>query len=371
MKRISIALALAFPTLAHAVGPSWPPEPLMEMRVATAPTAFPNAGRTYLVYELRVTNLGKTALDVNRIEVRDADNLPAAPIAEIGAEQLDKVLQHFGNPAVGDRLPDADADHRSLAAGESAIVFLTVILERGARVPDRLSHRLFTADTHIDGAVVSTHAYKLHTLSPPLEGTWQALSGAGDNNSHHRRQFMVLGGHTTLSNRHAIDWKRMENNASSSGPKDSNSSYYSYGKRVLAVGNATVVHVKDGIPDNAPGHVGAEALKLSLETIAGNVIVLDLGQGQFAYYAHLQPGSLRVKVGQRVRRGEVLALVGNSGSSFEPHLHFEVTTSPTPMAGEGLPYLFDAYEVVINGVEEHRQRELPTKGTIVKFAGGC
>lgn len=369
MKRIFIALALAFPTLAHAASSSWPPEPLMEMRVAAAPTAFPNAGRTYLVYEVRLTNLGKTTLDVTRIEIRDADSVPAAPIAEIGAEQLDKVLQHFGNPAVGDRLPDADAGHGSLAPGESAVVFLTVILERGVRVPDRLSHRLFTADTHIDGAVVSTHAHKLHTLGPPLEGTWQALSGAGDNNSHHRRQFMVLGGQATHANRHAIDWKRMENNASSSGTKDSNSSYYSYGKRVLAVANGTVVHVKDGIPDNAPGHVGAEALKLSLETIAGNVIVLDLGQGQFAYYAHLQPGSLRAKVGQRVRRGVVLALVGNSGSSFEPHLHFEVTTSPAPMAGEGLPYLFDTYEVVIDGVAQQRRSELPIKGTIVNFPG--
>lgn len=368
MKKGFRLLAIVLVIIAPAAAAGWPPEPLMEMRVPVAPTAFPSAGRAYLVYEVRLTNQAKTALGVRRLEVRDADDLAAEPIASFDGESLDKVLQHFGNPAVGDLMPEADGGHRTLAAGETAIVFLAVVLEPGARVPDRLSHRLYTADGNIDGAIVSTHAYALRTLSPPLEGTsWEALSGAGDNNSHHRRQFMVLGGRATQDGRHAIDWKRTLNGASFSGPEGEVASYYSYGTRVLAVANGTVVKIKDGIPDNKPGHVGAEALNLSLETIAGNTLVLDLGQGQYAHYMHLQPGSLRVKVGQRVRRGEVVALVGNSGSSFEPHLHFEVTTSPVTIAGEGLPYLLDDYEAVVNGVAKRRQRELPTEGTIVNF----
>jgi murein DD-endopeptidase MepM/ murein hydrolase activator NlpD len=235
-------------------------------------------------------------------------------------------------------------------------------------VPDRLSHRLFTGDSSVEGAIADTHSHKLHVIGPPVDGSgWQALSGAGDNNSHHRRQILVLGGHPALPNRHAIDWKRTENGASFSGPEGDNVSYYSYGKQVLAVANGTVVAIKDGIPDNAPGHVGAEALKLSLETIGGNLVALDLGQGQFAQYMHLQPGSVRVKVGQRVRKGEVLAKVGNSGSSFEPHLHFEVTTSPSIGVGEGLPYVFDEYEVVIDGVAHRRRHELPIKGSMINF----
>jgi murein DD-endopeptidase MepM/ murein hydrolase activator NlpD len=179
---------------------------------------------------------------------------------------------------------------------------------------------------------------------------------------------MVLGGNAALPSRHAIDWKRVENGASFSGPEGENGSYYSYGRPVLAVAGGKVVGVTDGIPDNSPGHVGAEALKLSLATIGGNFIVLDLGHGQFAQYMHLKPGSLRVKVGQRVRRGDVLALVGNSGSSFEPHLHFHVTDSPALIAGEGLPYVLDEYEAVVDGVPQLRRRQLPTKDSIVNFA---
>jgi murein DD-endopeptidase MepM/ murein hydrolase activator NlpD len=66
--------------------------------------------------------------------------------------------------------------------------------------------------------------------------------------------------------------------------------------------------------------------------------VLDLGGGTYAFYAHLQPGSLRVKNGDRVTRGRVLGLLGNSGNSTEPHLHFHVSDGMSPLGSEGLPY---------------------------------
>jgi len=122
-------------------------------------------------------------------------------------------------------------------------------------------------------------------------------------------------------------------------------SYYSYGKTVLAVADGRVVTARDGLPDNIPGHGESfhPAVPISLETVAGNTITLDLGSGQFAYYMHLQPGSLRVKEGDRVRRGQVVARIGASGDAREPHLHFEVTTSSKLLAGEGVPYLIDRY----------------------------
>jgi murein DD-endopeptidase MepM/ murein hydrolase activator NlpD len=364
-----LVVAILLSVCTRAAGKSqWPPEPLIEMRVQFAPTAFPAAGASYLVYELRITNLSKQQVSVTRLEVMDAANSGAAALAAYEGAQLDSILQHFGNPAVGDRMPTADDSHPQLATGETVIVFLTIALDERARGVRSLKHRLYTPDASIEGAITSIAGVKLLALGPPLQGgPWAAKSGAAKNDSHHRRQFMVLGGSVTLSNRCAIDWVRIENDASFKGPEDDIRSYLSYESRVLAVADGKVVAVRDGIPDNKPGHVGAEALNLTLDTIVGNFVVIDLGQGQFAYYAHLQPGSLRVKVGQRLKRGEVIALVGNSGSSFEPHLHFEVTTSPLAMRGEGLPYVIDDFTVVSAGTRTQRHRELPIAGSLIEF----
>lgn len=365
-----LLVAILLPVCAQAADKAqWPPEPMIEMRVQFAPTAFPAGGASYLVYELRITNLSKEPVSARRLEVVETAAGNAAPLAAYEGPQLDSILQHFGNPAVGDQMPTADNTHRQLAAGETVIVFLTIALEDGARAVQSLTHRLFTSEASIEGAVTSTTGVKLLELGPPLEGgPWVAKSGAAKNDSHHRRQFMVLGGMVTLSNRCAIDWVREENGASFRGSKDFIQSYLSYDAAVLAVADGTVVFVRDGIPDNKPGHVGAEALNLSLDTVAGNTLVLDLGHGQFAHYAHLKPGSLRAKAGDRVRRGDVIAWVGNSGSSFEPHLHFEVTTSSASMRGEGVPYRIAEYTDVTNSKSPQRVRgQVPVADTLVEF----
>jgi len=142
---------------------------------------------------------------------------------------------------------------------------------------------------------------------------------------------------------------------------------------VLAIADGRVVTAKDGLPDNIPGHNEAfhPAVPITLETVAGNMITIDLGGGQFAYYMHLQPRSLRVKAGERVRRGQVLAGVGCSGDAHEPHLHFEVTDSSKPLAGEGMPYVIDWYSRTgASGTPtEIRRRELPLNGSVVAFSG--
>jgi hypothetical protein len=75
----------------------------------------------------------------------------------------------------------------------------------------------------------------------------------------------------------------------------------------------------------------------------GNHVILRLGKGRYAFYAHLKPGSVRVKPGDRVREGEVLGQLGNSGSSTGPHLHFHVMNRPSALASNGLPYVFDRF----------------------------
>lgn len=85
--------------------------------------------------------------------------------------------------------------------------------------------------------------------------------------------------------------------------------------------------------------------------MAGNRVVQHLGGDRYAVYAHMQPGSVRVGVGQRVERGQVVGLVGNTGISSGPHLHFHVMDSPggpSALNADALPYVFDRFGLVGN-----------------------
>jgi murein DD-endopeptidase len=142
------------------------------------------------------------------------------------------------------------------------------------------------------------------------------------------------------------------------------------------VTDGIVVGIKDGIPQNIPG-ANSRAVPITLETVGGNYVILDLGQGRYAFYAHLQPGTLRVKLGDQVRRGHVLGLVGNSGNSTEPHLHFHVSNGNSALGSEGLPYVFESFEQQGQGwgwkssgndaPAQKRSMEIPLQNAVIRF----
>ena len=346
------------------------PFPLqLEMRVPFEPTAFPSSGHTLLAYELYLTNFSGNPLTLRRVEVLDADTAVIEPVAAVEGNDLDALLQPIGGPQGGKGTASL------IEAGHGIVVFMWVSFEPGARVPSRLRHRVVTAEATTEGAVIGTHHTELKVLrSPVLGSNWLASDApSNDEDNHHRRGIFVVGGHSLISRRYAIDWISVENGASFSGDASDKRSYFAYGKPVVAVADATVVIAKDGLPDNVPGHNTPEhegfhpAIAITMDTVGGNTITLDLGDGQFAHYFHLQPGSLRVKVGERVRGGQAMALIGASGDAREPHLHFEVTTSSKLLAGEGLPYLIDQYHIKGEKGWENRTRELPMKDMVIVF----
>jgi Peptidase family M23 len=320
------------------------------------------------MYELHLTNFGRTPLSLSRIEVLDADPAATQPIATFEAEQLKTMLQPLGGKTLSD-----PQERLVIADGQSAIVFMSVAFDRSSHIPDRLLHHLSAVDSVAEGAVIATHHTDLHVLGPPVEGAnWLAADGpSNDQDNHHRRGVVIFDGRAVDSRRFAIDWKQIRDGASFSGDAREVRSYYSYGKAVLAVADGRVIAARDGLPDNIPGHGESfhPAVPITLETVAGNTITLDLGGGQFAYYMHLRPGSLHVKSGDRVRRGQVVARIGASGDAREPHLHFEVTTSSKLLAGEGVPYLIDRYRCksASDGPMELRIRELPLDNSVVVF----
>jgi murein DD-endopeptidase MepM/ murein hydrolase activator NlpD len=108
---------------------------------------------------------------------------------------------------------------------------------------------------------------------------------------------------------------------------------------VLAVADATVVTAVDEFADQIP-----EAERpVTIEEADGNHVILKLGDRRFAFCAHLKPGTVSVKRGERVRAGQMIAETGNSGSSTGPHLHFQVMDRPSALASNGVAYVFDRF----------------------------
>ena len=163
------------------------------------------------------------------------------------------------------------------------------------------------------------------TLRLPFEGEW----------------FVVWGGRTVAQNYHAatrdqrfaLDVLMVKDGSTHKGDGKSLADYWCYGQRVLAPGAGTVVWTRDSLPDNAPGQTDrANAI--------GNGVVIDHGNGEYSLLAHMQPRSLRVKKGDRVKPGQPLGLVGNSGNTSEPHIHYHLQNGPTPFDADGLPIPF-------------------------------
>jgi Peptidase family M23 len=219
--------------------------------------------------------------------------------------------------------------------------------------------------------VIGTHHTELKVLGSPVQGSnWLASDApSNDADNHHRRGIFIVDGHPSTSRRYAIDWLQVKDGKSFFGDARDMRSYYAYGKPVMAVADGVVLAARDGLPDNVPGHNEEfhPAVPINMETVAGNTITVDLGGGQFAFYCHLQPGSVRVKTGDHLRRGQVIGLIGDSGDAREPHLHLEITNSHRLLAGEGLPYLIDHYRVKSVGTWESREHELPMKDLVVDF----
>jgi hypothetical protein len=305
------------------------------------PSPVSAAGQIRLVYELRLTNFSSGTLELAGLDVLDADT--GRPLAAYADASLEKLLMPVG-------AAETEGKPRLIGGGRSVVVFVDLTLQPGAPVPRHLAHRLAlrirsnpttVLDRALTGAPV-TVASPAPVIAAPLRGArWVAANGlmAAD----HRRSFNAVDGAEHLAQRFAIDWVQLgADGRMLSGDPKSNASYHAYGAPVLAVADGRVSAVTDGLPENA-GSNPAESRTVTLDTITGNSLVLDLGAGRFALYAHLQPGSLRVKPGDRVKAGQVLAKLGNSGNSDAPHLHFQLMDANSPLGAEGLPYALKAF----------------------------
>lgn len=363
-----------------------PPSPIpVDLEVPIAPTPVKANGEVHLLYELHITNFRSKNLELTRAEVF-ADNGAAIPETNyVDAELTDRLAR----PGA----PSDLADKRVIGGGMRAVLFLDITVHSDANIPGTLRHRLSFkpdeskehGDRIVESAQVAVSRVAPVVISPPVRGDGWLASDGLSNNGVHRRTIVVVDGKARIAQRFATDWTRIgQDGQVFHGDPANNANWRPYGAEVLAVTDATVTDIRDGIPENNPTS-DKKAVPIDLETAPGNYIILNLGNGRFAFYAHLQPKSVRVRMGDKVRRGQVIALLGNSGNADAPHLHFHISDGNSPLGAEGVPYVFASFEVqgvmeslkvLTNGEGwkpkadarvDRRQMEIPARNAVVRF----
>jgi hypothetical protein len=296
--------------------------------------------QVHLVYELRLSNPTPFAISVEKVEVVD---------------ETGRVLLDMDRDAIGKRLSIGGrrgAEAASLAVGQFGILFVHVALPPNQTVPKSLGHRLSATLALPDqparpfAATVgetSVTEQDVPVIGPPLLGEGYVAADGCCDSIRHVRALLPIDGRYALSQRFAIDWEQLDGeNRVVRGDFRKVESYTIFGKDVIAVTDGTVVAMRNDLAEQVPG---ALPPGLPIDQADGNFVVLDIGQGAFALFAHMQPGSVTVQPGVRVKRGDVLGKVGNTGNTQAPHLHFHVMDGPSPLVANGIPYVIDRFRL--------------------------
>jgi hypothetical protein len=332
-----LAVCIAWPGLAaERAGDRLTP---LLLAVHDAPIPFKGSdGQTHLVYELWITNFSSGDATVGQVDVLAG----GAVLATLDAGAVAARLQPAGRREARD----------TIHTGATSLLFVHLTLEANAHIPARLSHQVRARieaappdlrQMTLSGGDVTVDRRAVVVIGPPLHGARLIAADSCCDATRHTRAALPVDGGVHIAQRYAVDWEQLDDGGRIYvGPGEQLSSYTIFGRETIAVADARVVAARDDLPEQVPGKLPDV---IPIAEADGNAVVLDLGGGRFALYAHLQPGSLRVRAGDHVKRGQTLGLVGNSGNSSAPHLHFHVMDGPSPLASNGLPYAIDAFDV--------------------------
>jgi hypothetical protein len=295
--------------------------------------------RIHLVYELLLTNMFDAPATLDAVEVLNVSR-GGALISRLDGPALARMTRPMGSKKTS----------TTLGPGQSGVVFMDVTFAPNETLPQKLTHRLTVhartgAPTVpvFDSSPTDVSRRRAVVISPPLQGDrWVVGNGCCDTITPHRGAIVPVNGGLHVPERFAIDFVQLQPGGRLFvGPSHNVSSYPYFGVPVLSVADGVVVNRTDDQPEQVPLK---PVVGVTGENAGGNFLVVDIGRGNYAFYAHMQPGSLRVRLGDRVKRGQVLGLLGNSGNTDAPHLHFHVMDGPAPLASNGLPYEFTSFE---------------------------
>ena len=331
--------------------------------VRTYPLESRRELQSLLLQNAAVINHGQSAFDVKEIElelleagqVRDTKKLDAKAIQRIadrGAKlQAAGVLQQVGFQFCGNDLiaPNIKLAGPKLDRDQALLIASQVFAFSGARdtLRVRVHGNIDDRTTEFTGSIPIKSEFAQNKYIFPLRGVWYAGYGASFHTGHR----------WAVPEEFALDIAKIgESGLSHKGDGTRFDDYYAYSADVLAAANGRVTSIANDQPEDPsamqrPNETQeayfarlqkeqAERLAKGLTAIAGNYVMIDHGKNEHSLYAHLQPGSVRVRVGDQLKAGDVIGKLGSSGNSTEPHLHFQVCDKPNPLMCAGIPVNF-------------------------------
>ena len=188
-------------------------------------------------------------------------------------------------------------------------------------------------------------------LALPVEGEWFVFWGGDTKEVNHH--------HDVPNQRFAFDLLVVDGAGETHKAEGlANEDYFAFGKPVLAPADGVVTEVITGVRDNTPG-------SMNPYSALGNAVFIEHRQYEVSVLAHFKRGSIKVKVGDKVKRGQLLGMCGNSGNSSEPHLHYHLQNTPIIQEGTGIKCLFDKIVLIREDKRETKSSYSPVKGDIV------
>jgi murein DD-endopeptidase MepM/ murein hydrolase activator NlpD len=188
-------------------------------------------------------------------------------------------------------------------------------------------------------------------LGLPFKGEWLIFWG-GDTPAQNYHQ-------DAPTQRFAFDiFKTDAEGSSHKGEGKTNEDYYAFGQEIVADADGVVTDVVTGIKDNVPG-------VMNPLMAVGNFVMIRHANGEVSFFAHLKYESTKVKVGDQIKRGQVIGLCGNSGNSSEAHLHYQIQNTTLFEAENSMKVFFEKVLVKRAGKTETKTEYSPVKGDIV------
>ena len=311
---------------------------------------FTGNNQEHVLYELLVINGTKDPVRISFVKISGFTCKHKKVFKDIISDQ--DLTDRFSKISTANStLPEDPV----LNPNETGIIYL--LLDFNDKIPNFIKHEIIV-QTEDDPSTIQSiilDPIKLNKnqaiiISPPLKGHNWFASGADDDFVPHRRTIFILNGKIKIPERTAVDFLKYGPNGLYDGDPLKNTSYYSYGRTIYSPCDGKIISLMNDISENIPTIPIKEPV--TSKNIGGNYVLIKIDDEHYAFLAHMIPGSIKVKIGDEVKVGQKLGLLGNSGQSQLPHLHFHISNKPdrigiykelSPINAQGIPWVFDKF----------------------------